>query len=1375
MTRCPSCGRRLADAAPVCAIHGAPPPAPVAVAPEDKTPFVVPTPDLPIFRVRRTLGQGGFGAVFLAERISDNQPVAIKVARSDNATAGESLMREAYALSAVGVPHVPAVYERGVLNDGSVYVVMEFVRAPILGDRLSALSGPMPLEEFARDALAILGVIEVAHGRGFVHCDLKPENVFVDEKFGAKLFDFGLVRSLDPGAERIEATKEEAPAGTPEYMSPEQCEGRVDIDARSDIYALGVILYEMLCGAPPFWGNSAEVQQNHRSRRPPALSRRVELAPALEDAVMRCLAKDPDRRPQSIADLRRALQAGLGAERARRDASAVPTAMPISPSGALSAAAAPKPAAPARERRAVALLFFESKSNVAAVREAGNSVGAQLAHTAGTQYVLAFGHEVGDNPTRAAATAGEMIVARGLAPHALVDLASVSIQARPDGSRRFQSPLFAKKEQYPAESDPRGVLLSAAALEVLPDLTTEPIPGRAGLVLIQKAAQAGERTTTRMGVAPLVGRDELLRTLLETARAAAGGARPTIVTLRGEAGYGKTHLAQMLVQHLEVLPSLQLLFVRAKEVLGGVGEQTTRELLSTTLALPDAAPLDLGRALLTERLGADIAKEVWAGVAVAMGWAPPEHPELRALAAAPGALRSAAARAAGEGLRSKARARPLALVVEDAQFVDETALDAIEYAALAEAGCPIFVCVVGRPSFGRGRTDWAGRAAERKELVLPPLDPAAAAELARRLLSPAENVPASALARLAARTEGIPMLLVELVRGLKREGLVRRGGKGQGWTLATDELDRLPDLPLVQWLASRETEALPPDLMAHARLASVLGSEFSSDEIEGVLQELERAGAWTETQLDAGIGVRRLAESGILAQHRGGRVGFRHALLRDTVYQSVPAPQREVIHRAAYEYYRHQDRLVDTARLPPMAFHAARSGLKVEAGRLYLDLAARSRARHAYLDAELLYKNALENLAPDDQTGQLAAAQGRAQMRFRLGRHDDALKDYADALARARQAGEPQAQIDILLDEGVVLDLSRDWPQAQSATEEAGVLFDTTERLRTPVVESRLLMARARSLLRADKLSESALLFRRAIEVSEPLGEEAYEPYTTSLSHGGYVAASLGRFEEAESLLSRALQVFEEHGDMFGMCSVLVNRCTLSFLTDNIERVLADYERTFHLAREFGISLIETLCVRDLGEVYLILGQPAQAEPYIRRALETYTQTMGASNARVVNCEVQLARLKWYGGEVEVAAEIAARVLAQQAEAQVAAQTDSLLTASERLALDQVGLALRHAPAAEFDALIARGRELALQPQDIVELMEWKALAAVRAGRREEGVALLKDTLAEAEKSARLTLDRLRRQLVLAGEVVVPPPAGLAAAGAGAEARAPRE
>src|SRR5580704_6316541 len=182
MIRCPTCGRRLRDAAAVCPTHGTPPAA--SAQPDDTTPFVVPTPDLPMFRVRRTLGQGGFGAVFLAERISDGQTVAIKVARADNVAAGESLVREAYALSAVGVPHVPAVYERGTLDDGSVYVVMEFVQAPLLAERMNSQQEPLSLDDFARDALAILAAVETAHGRGFVHCDLKPENLFVDDRAG---------------------------------------------------------------------------------------------------------------------------------------------------------------------------------------------------------------------------------------------------------------------------------------------------------------------------------------------------------------------------------------------------------------------------------------------------------------------------------------------------------------------------------------------------------------------------------------------------------------------------------------------------------------------------------------------------------------------------------------------------------------------------------------------------------------------------------------------------------------------------------------------------------------------------------------------------------------------------------------------------------------------------------------------------------------------------------------------------------------------------------------------------------------------------------------------------------------------------------------
>src|SRR5207247_2618892 len=188
---------------------------------------------------------------------------------------------------------------------------------------------------------------------------------------------------------------------------------------------------------------------------------------------------------------------------------------------------------------------------------------------------------------------------------------------------------------------------------------TEPIPRRPEHMLVRRTDEAAEATVVRSDMPQLVGRDETVRALLAAARRATeipGPGRPgtpTISTVIGEPGVGKSHLGSTLAQQIESLrPPVKLVTFRAKEALGGAGDQTTRDLFRRFLELPAASPADLGRALLAERLGADVAREVWAGVAVTMGWASPDHPDLRALAAAPGALRAAAARAAGEALRA---------------------------------------------------------------------------------------------------------------------------------------------------------------------------------------------------------------------------------------------------------------------------------------------------------------------------------------------------------------------------------------------------------------------------------------------------------------------------------------------------------------------------------------------------------------------------------------------------------------------------------------------------------------------------------------------------------------------------------------------------
>jgi hypothetical protein len=149
----------------------------------------------------------------------------------------------------------------------------------------------------------------------------------------------------------------------------------------------------------------------------------------------------------------------------------------------------------------------------------------------------------------------------------------------------------------------------------------------------------------------------------------------------------------------------------------------------------------------------------------------------------------------------------------------------------------------------------------------------------------------------------------------------------------------------------------------------------------------------------------------------------------------------------------------------------------------------------------------------------------------------------------------------------------------------------------------------------------------------------------------------------------------------------------------------------------------------------------------VQRCIELCTQTFGEGVARVVSAHLLLARLKWYQGEVDEAREIATRLMQGQSEAAASAKSDALLTPEESIMLEMVGSALRAAPDSEFDELVSKGRRRIMQPMDIVEIMEWKALSALRGGRRDDGLRFLEEALANADHSARLMSVRIRAQL----------------------------
>jgi len=256
--------------------------------------------------VIRALDEGGMGHVYEARHVFLGTRVALKILRSEVARSSQAiarLEREAYAASAIGDPRIVDVRDFGRLPTGEAYVVMEYVGGRRLLDAIR--DDELSLERAVTVAIEVADALGAAHRHGIVHRDLKPENVMLAGT-EVKLLDFGIAL-LEDTTERL--TLAGQLLGTPEYMSPEQCIGG-DIDERTDIYALGVLLYEMLTKTVPFEADDPmEICRLHRTEAPdPPNVFVAEIPDALNAIVMRCLQKDPDARFASMADVALALR-----------------------------------------------------------------------------------------------------------------------------------------------------------------------------------------------------------------------------------------------------------------------------------------------------------------------------------------------------------------------------------------------------------------------------------------------------------------------------------------------------------------------------------------------------------------------------------------------------------------------------------------------------------------------------------------------------------------------------------------------------------------------------------------------------------------------------------------------------------------------------------------------------------------------------------------------------------------------------------------------------------------------------------------------------------------------------------------------------------
>ncbi|WP_437942682.1 serine/threonine-protein kinase [Sorangium sp. So ce341] len=1403
--RCFLCHRRI-GAASGCPLHG-------GAATEPEVDAAEAAPLVPGFDGLRLLDEGGFARVFAASRREDGLAVALKIARYRG---DPRFAREAAALRRIGPPAAPRLLGGGELGGGFPYLVLELFAGETLARWMEALpgTGAAAPAEAARLVEAIGAAVDRAHAAGVVHRDLKPENVMLRQVGGPAaeiaLLDFGLARLGEADGATEEGgglTRTGLRLGSALYMAPEQCLDARDADGRADLYALGVVAFELLTGRPPFVGEAPAVVHAHVSQRPPRPSELAPIARGADEVVLRALAKAREERFGSARAFAEALRAALegatvprgpqragqpvqGAGQPVQEAShglseaSQPVQEPIQPvqepiqpvqepiqpvqepiqpvqepiqpvqepiqpvqeriqppqdarqppqdarqpPPPPGSPRDPAPGGPAPPRRCpVALLAVRTGAPVDQVAGIAAPLGGRLARVQDGLHVFAFPAAARPAARAALQAARRLVTALGQTTSAAVHVAELQVREGAAGMV-FAGPALSRPTSFWPPGAPLPVAITPEAAALLPDAAAPLDAG--GEADSDGGASGAAPPESPAAELPLRGRDELVAEIAAHARAAWRDRAPLLITLLGEVGHGKTRLCDAVAAALSAEPGARTIAVAARPPDVAEPAGLVRALLRAALALDDGARADAIRAACVARLGPELGPASWPAVAFALDALPDTAPAVAAALAAPGALRQTLARAAGEALRRASEERPLALVVDDAQWGDQAGLDAIEIATLSGSRAPLAILVAAHPALAAMRPLHGERAARSVQRTLPPLDPAAARAALLDRLRPVEFVPEPVVAGLLEAAQGVPLFLVELAAALRRAGALRKVRGGPGWYLAGDEIARGEAAPIMDRLARRALAGLPPPLAELAEVCAVAGDELEVDEIGRLLDEAARERAVGACGgLDPGVGLSRLVRRGLLRVADAGdgrRLAFAHPLLREAIEAEAPPPLRRRLHGIALR------RLLAApaergGRLARIARHAAAAGAHAEAAAACFELAEDARRRHLYVDAERRYSAALEALSATEATAaaapppggaasRVAVLAGRGKVRYRIQRFDDAAADLRAARALAEAEGDLSAVADLLLEEATVLDWSDDYAGSQALVDRAAPLV---ARIGDAAQRARCEVAVGRGHFRRQELEQAIARLAPAARDAGALGD--HEGCVIALLLLAPALVYAGRLDEAEARFDEVVARCERVGDRLHLGIALMNRLTLRLMREDPEGAQGDLRAAVALARELGNAYLERGPAHNLAELLYWSGELAEALPLAVRAFELQRRFFQATP--VPDYALLVARIHAARGELAEAARHLDWALGQCDLGAAPPVTRVLVRLCALLAQGGGGEAGGGEAGGRDDeaweALIAEARSASLL-SELIEILCFAAADALKRGRREE-------------------------------------------------------
>jgi class 3 adenylate cyclase/tRNA A-37 threonylcarbamoyl transferase component Bud32 len=979
------------------------------------------------YELREVIGQGGMATVYRAHQPSIDRDVAIKVIHPGvlhDAGAIDRFRREARLIARLEHPHILPVYDFDGLHSPP-YIVMRYLDSGTLRDLLAQQR--LPLTAINDLITQIAEALDYAHAQGIVHRDIKPSNILLDRHGNAFVADFGIARIVTAQANTERPiTQTGAIIGTPDYMAPEQASASGDVDGRADIYALGVLLFQMLCGQLPYTAEQPlGVLLKHLQAPIPsarAIDRRL---PTTVDALFsRALAKEPSARHPTAGALAAQLTALLKQHTASGATTQNLRALTSQLSPRTDAPASPTPT-PSEQHKIVTALFVdateyaeltEAELGAEASREALRVVRERVTncvHERLGQIVTQSEHDL--LALWGADTAHEDDAERAIRAALEIQAAMQSLRRATGHSEDDALPLrqgintgVALISPTPAITGPTqrmsytasGVTISLAqrlsaqadgeiiighdtfrAVRGIFDLelaTPVRVRGRREPLAAYRVIAARPRAfrvTTRgiEGVETrLIGRDAELKQLQSAYLDAVEDSETQVVSIIGEAGLGKSRLLDAFDAWADLRPEQFRIFRGlATPAMTRRPYALIRDMLSYRFDILDTDPVSLARTKLEDGV-ADLLGEADGETAHLLGYLAgfdmSDSPHVRGLLDDPLQL-SARARQLFIRLFARLSDRdPIVIELEDLHYADDPSLNLVIELTTSTPQLRLLMIALARPDLLERRPAWGSGQPFHRRMTLSPLDKRDSRELARELLQRAADVPKALRDLLVERSEGNPLYMEELVKMLLEDHIIIKE-TDETWRVEPSRLVALRVPPtLLGLLQARFDTLLAPEKLILQR-AAVAGRVF----IDSALLALDAA---DETHVgDLQRILQALVTRGFIERREtssiagGIEYSFTQAMLRDLIADTLVSRQRESYHRAMAHWLAASERADEY--LPMIADHYERAGDSDQAMTILEQAGDKAVLLSALAEALASYKRAIALI--DDARGRSAA------------------------------------------------------------------------------------------------------------------------------------------------------------------------------------------------------------------------------------------------------------------------------------------------------------------------------------------------------------------------------------------------------------------